>query len=111
MVNKFVELSELSYESYHTPGRAKRLCSLLVVVDDIKKAVLGRGSCGRPHDEIVRVQVLEKVDSAGAKLWLLCAWVNAHLLVPVALHDNLLWFVAQLVQEHGLDDAVVDEDL
>ena len=88
-----------------------------MVLDDTKKAVLGRGSCGRPHDEIVRVQVLEKVDSAGVEVVVaphldeLCAWVDAHLLVPIALYDNLLWFIAQLVQEHVLDDAIVDEYL
>ena len=41
----------------------------------------------------------------------LCAWVDVHLLVPIALYDNLLWFIAQLVQEHVLDDAIVDEYL
>ena len=110
------KLSELRYKSYHTPGRATRLRVLLVVIDDIEEAVLGRGRRGRPQHEIVRVQVLEEVDSAGVKVVVaphldeLCTRVNAHLLVPVPLNDNLLRLVAQLVQEHGLDDAIVDED-
>ena len=85
------------------------------MVDDIEQAVLGRGSCGWPHHEVVRIQVLEEVDSAGVEVVVaphldeLSTWVNAHLLVPVTLHDNLLWFVAQFVQEHGLDYAIVDE--
>ena len=114
---KFVKLNELRYESYHAPGRAQHLRALLVMVDDIEKAVLGRGSCGWSQHEIVRVQVLEEVDSAGVEVVVaphldeLSARVNAHLLVPVALHDNLLWLVAQLVKEHGLDDTIVDEYL
>ena len=39
------------------------------------------------------------------------ARVDTHLLVPVAFHDNLLCLVAQFVQEHGLDDTIVDEYL
>ena len=59
------------------------------------------------------VQVLEELDSAGVEVGVsphldeLGTWVNAHLLVPFALHNNLLWLVAQLVQEHGLDDTIV----
>ena len=91
---KFVKLNELRYESYHAPGRAQHLRALLVMVDDIEKAVLGRGSCGWSQHEIVRVQVLEEVDSAGVEVVVaphldeLSARVNAHLLVPVTLHDN-----------------------
>ena len=87
------------------------------MVYDIEEAVVWRGSRGRPHHEIVRVQVLEEVDSAGVKVVVaphldeFCARVNAHLLVPVAFHDNLLRLVAQLVEEHGLDDTIVDEYL
>ena len=64
----------------------------------------------------MRVQVLEEVDTAGVEVVIaphldeLCT-VNAHLLVPVAFHDNLLRLVAQLVEEHGLDDTIVDEYL
>ena len=92
-------------------------CALLVVVDNIAEAVLWRGSRGWPHHKIVRVQVLEEVDSAAVEVVIaphldeLSTRVNAHLLVPVALHDNLLWLVAQLVKEHGLDDTIVDEYL
>ena len=88
-----------------------------MVVDDIEEAVLGRGSRGWSHHKIVRVPVLEEVDSAGVEVVIaphldeLCTRVNAHLLVPVAFHDNLLWLVAQLVEEHGLDDTIVDEYL
>ena len=63
------------------------------------------------------VQVLEELDSAGVEVAVaphldeVGTRVNAHLLVPVALHDNLLWLVAQLVQEHGFDDAIIDEYL
>ena len=59
-------------------------CALLVVVDNIEEAVLWRGSRGRPHHEIVRVQVLEEVDSADVKVVVtphldeLCSRVNAH---------------------------------
>ena len=65
----------------------------------------------------MRVQVFKEVDSAAVGIVIaphldeLSTRVNAHLLVPVTLHDNLLWLVAQLVQEHGLDDAIVDEYL
>ena len=88
-----------------------------MVVDDIAEAIIWRVGRGRPHDKIVRVQVFEEVDSAAVEVVIaphldeLSSRVNAHLLVPVALHDNLLWLVAQLVQEHGLDDAIVDEYL
>ena len=88
-----------------------------MVVDDIAEAIIWRVGRGRPHDKIVRVQVFEEVDSAAVEVVIaphldeLSTRVNAHLLVPVALHDNLLWLVAQLVQEHGLDDAIVDEYL
>ena len=60
------------------------------------------------------MQVLEKLNSAGVEVGVaphldkLGTWVNAHLLVPVALHNNLLWLVTQLVQEHGLDDTIVN---
>ena len=88
-----------------------------MVVDDIAEAIIWSVGRGRPHDKIVRVQVFEEVDSAAVEVVIaphldeLSTRVNAHLLVPVALHDNLLWLVAQLVQEHGLDDAIVDEYL
>ena len=36
-------------------------CALLVVVDDIKEAVLGCVNHGRTHPQIVWVQVLEEV--------------------------------------------------
>ena len=68
-------------------------------------------------DEIVWVQVFEEVDSAAVEVVIaahldeLSTRVNAHLLVPVAFHDNLLRLVAQLVQEHGLDDTIVGEYL
>ena len=88
-----------------------------MMVDDIAEAILWRVSRGRPHHKVVRVQVLEEVDTAGVEVVIaphldeLCTWVNAHLLVPVAFHDNLLRLVAQLVEEHGLDDTIVDEYL
>ena len=74
-----------------------------MVVDDIAEAIIWSVGRGRPHDKIVRVQVFEEVDSAAVEVVIaphldeLSTRVNAHLLVPVALHDNLLWLVAQLV--------------
>ena len=88
-----------------------------MVVDDIAEAIIWRVGRGRPHDKIVRVQVFEEVDSAAVEVVIaphldelstrVSTRVNAHLLVPVALHGPL----TKLVQEHGLDDAIVDEYL
>ena len=73
-----------------------------MVVDDIAEAILWRVSRGRPHHKVVRVQVLEEVDTAGVEVVIaphldeLCT-VNTHLLVPVTFHDNLLRLVARLM--------------
>ena len=86
---------------------------LLVVEYDIKEPVIWRARNGGPHHKVVGVQVLEELDSAGIEVVVaphldeLGTWVDAYLLVPVALHNNFLWLVAQLVQGHGLDDTVV----
>jgi hypothetical protein len=43
-------------------------CALLVVVDDIKEAVLGCVCHGRPHNQIVWEELLVEVDSATVKV-------------------------------------------
>ena len=86
-----------------------------MVVYDITEAVLWFADCGRPHHKVVGEQFFEEVDSAGVEVVVaphldeLGSRVNAHLLVPVTFHDNLLGPVAQLVEEHGFDDTVVHE--
>ena len=68
------------------------------------------------HDEVARVHVLEESDSARVVVWVaahlgqLSAGVDPHLLIPVALDNDLLRFVPQSCDEHGLDDSVVHID-
>ena len=67
-----------------------------------------------PHDEVARVHVLEESDSArvvvriAAHLDQLGSGIDPDLLIPVALDNDLLGFVPQPCDEHGLDDAVVN---
>ena len=84
------------------------------MINNVEQAVVGGAGVRWPHNEIVGLQVLEEVHSAGvvivvaAHLNELRAGVDADSLEPVAFHDNFLRFVAQAVDEHVRDDAVVN---
>ena len=63
----FVEIERLKMQIItYTWAVHMRACVLLVVVDDIEEAVIGRR--GWPHQKIVRVQVLEEVGSTSVKV-------------------------------------------
>ena len=65
----FVEIERLKMQIItYTWAVHMRACVLLVVVDDIAEAVIGRVSRGWPHHKIVRVQVLEEVGSTSVKV-------------------------------------------
>ena len=85
-----------------------------MVLNDIAEVAARVVDVGGPHDEVSRVHVLEERDSArvvvriAAHLGQFSAGVEPDLLIPVALDNDLLGFVPQPCDEHGLDDAVVN---
>ena len=86
------------------------------MLNDIEKVTVRVVDVRGSHDEVARVHVLEESDSARVVVWVaahlgqLSAGVDPHLLIPVALDNDLLRFVPQPCDEHVLDDSVVHRD-